>query len=469
MEDGHGATASGSEVSPTLLEERLHTPVAGRYEVIVAGGGASGLVAAVAAARAGARTLLVEQQGCLGGTATASYVAQYIGFFNQDVQAVWGLPLELTRRIVQAGGSEGFARYILAEASASPIEIRNFPFNPEVVKWVADDWAAETGVEVLLRSSVVGPVMRGRRVEGLVVEDIGGRRAYLAPVVVDATGDAAVAAKAGVEMQADLEGGRGMRQPHSLVFRLSNVDVARFRAIPRERKRAIALEGVRRGELYWESLSFMSTPGGTDAICLMSRIRGLDPLDPVQASEAERAGRRQVRGIVEFLRREVPGFEKALIAGIAARVGVRESRRIRGQYVLTQEDILGQVAFEDSVALGSGPMDIHDPGGTGIQLFMPPAPFEIPMRCLVPRDVEGLLVTGRSISATQEANGGARHMATAMALGQAAGAMAALAARGANSTRSIPAGAVQALLRREGAAYKVGDAVTRSAAAPATA
>jgi glycine/D-amino acid oxidase-like deaminating enzyme len=364
--------------SQDILEERLRTPVAGTYDVIVAGGGASGLVAAVAAALAGARALLLEQQGCLGGTTTASYVAQYIGFFNREVQSVWGLPLEFTRRIVAAGGSDGFARYVLAEASGNPIEIRNFPFNPEIVKWVADDWAAEAGVEVLLRASVVRPVRRDDRVGGLVVEDVGGRRAYLAPVVIDATGDAVLAAQAGVELQADLPGGGGRRQPHSLVFRLSNVDVPRFRALPREQKRAIALGGVSRGELFWESLSFMSTPGGTDAICLMSRIRGLDPLDPRQASEAERVGRGQVRGIVEFLRREVPGFEKALIAGIAPRAGVRESRRIRGQYVLTQEDILGQVAFADSIALGSGPMDIHDPGGTGHSALHAAGPLRDP-------------------------------------------------------------------------------------------
>lgn len=256
-------------MSSGVIEERLTTPVAERYDVIVAGGGASGLIAAIAAAKRQARVLLVEREGCLGGTATAAYVAQYVGFFNGPVQSVWGLPYAFTQRIVSAGGSEGFARYIMADASGSPIEIRNFPFNPEVVKWVADDWAAETGVDVLLRASIVAPAMQGSRVEGAIVEDIGGRRAYMARAVVDATGDAVLAQLAGVPMQDEVVAGG--RQPQSLVFRLSNVDVARFRAIPRDAKRALALEGVRRGALFWESLSFMSTPGGTDAICLMSR------------------------------------------------------------------------------------------------------------------------------------------------------------------------------------------------------
>ena len=185
-------------------------------------------------------------------------------------------------------------------------------------------------------------------------------------------------------------------------------------------------------------------------------------LKPEQASEAERIGRQQVRSILAFLQREVPGFEKALIAGIAQRVGVRETRRIVGRHTLTAEDILSQRRFGDAVALGSGPMDVHDPGGTGITLFMPPAPFEIPMRCLLPQQVEGLIVTGRAISATQEANGGARHMATAMALGQAAGAMALVAARDANSTLAIPPAAVQALLREDDAAVTVQEALARS-------
>lgn len=434
------------------VAEHLHTVSAGRYDVIVTGGGAAGLVAAVASARCGAKTLLIERQGCLGGTATTGYVAQYIGFFNHGTQAVRGLPLELTQRIVDAGGSDGFASYTLAEASANPVQIHNFPFNPEVVKWVADEWAEEAGVDVAFHASVVGVLKTGNRIEGVTVEDVAGRRAYHGRVVIDASGDATVAHLAGVAMRGpDDDDAHGGRQPQSLVFRLSNIDVARFRAIPREQKRALALEGVRRGEIFWESLSFMSTPGGVDAICLMSRILNIDPLDPQQASRAERVGRQQIKSIVGFLKRDVPGFENAVLASIAPRIGVRETRRIVGDYTLTEDDILSGATFTDSIALGCGPMDIHDAQGTGIKLFMPPAPFEIPMRSLVPADVEGLIVTGRAISATRAANGGARHMATAMALGQAAGTMAAVVCDEANSVHSIPAGRVRSLLEAHGA------------------
>jgi glycine/D-amino acid oxidase-like deaminating enzyme len=439
------------------VSETFDTAIAGAYDVIVAGGGASGLIAAVAASRLGARTLLLERQGCLGGTATTAYVAQYVGFYNGDTQAVWGIPYELTQRIVQAGGSGGFGTYTMAEAAANPLTIHHLPFNPEIVKIVADEMAAEAGVHVVLHSQVVSVVREGKTVKGVVVETVAGRKAYAARVVIDATGDAVVAHAAGVEMMHDTgEGGR--RQPSTLCFRLSNVDVKRFRALPRETKRALALEGLESGELFWQSMSFCSTPGGTDAICLMSRILGKDALDHEDASEQERIGRAQIKSIVGFLKRRVPGFEGSVLASIAPRVGVRETRRILGQHTLTAEEILAERKFEDSVALGCGPMDVHDPNGTGVSLSMPPAPFEIPMRCMVPADIEGLIVTGRGISATHEANGGARHMATAMALGHASGVMAAVAIGGANSTLSIPPSLVREKLRAQGAALTAAEA-----------
>jgi hypothetical protein len=430
------------------------------FDVIVTGGGASGVIAAIAAARLGSKTLLLERQGCLGGTATTGYVAQYIGFYNRDVRAVWGIADELLRRVIEAGGSSGFGTYMMAEATANPLTIYHFPFNPEIVKIVQDEMAHESGVQVLLHAHVVDVLKDRNAVTGVVVETVGGKRTYTARVFIDASGDAVVAHHAGVPMQREDQGYQ--RQPNTLCFRLSNVDVPRFRAIPREQKRALVLEGLKNGELFWESMSFVSTPGNTDAICLMSRITGKDALNEVDASDQERIGRAQIKSIVTFLKREVPGFENSILASIAPRVGVRETRRIEGQYLLTADDILAERTFEDTVALGVGPMDIHEANGTGIALSMPPAPFHIPMRCLVPAEIEGLIVTGRAISATHEANGGARHMGTAMALGHAAGVMAAVSLTRANSTHNIPATAVQEELRAHGATLSFAECVERT-------
>src|SRR5262249_55002047 len=148
-----------------------------------------------------------------------------------------------------------------------------------------------------------------------------------------------------------------------------------FRAVPRDVKRSIVLDGIREGRLFWESLSFCSTPGGTDAICLMSRIPDIDALDCDDLTRATVTGRHQVKSIVRFLRERVPGFEHSVLAAIAERVGVRETRRILGRYTLTQDDILNRVCFPDAIALGAGPMDLHEPGGTGVALWMPKAPF----------------------------------------------------------------------------------------------
>lgn len=438
--------------------EQLSTPIASDYDVIVAGGGASGLIAAVSAARTGARTLLIEHAGCLGGTGTYAMVAQWLGFYNGDTRVVGGLPFELTELVTELGGSDGFSRYVLAEASNKPIPLVNFPFNPEVVKIACDRLARQSRVDVRLHSRVVAPMLQDARICGVVVEDIGGRRAFRAPVVIDATGDAMVAAASGAAFAGGDEALRRRRQPCTLVFRLSNVDVARFREIPREDKRALALEGVKAGRIFWESLSFCSTPGNTDAICLMSRIPEIDALDPVDLGHAESEGRNQVHSIVSFLRERVPGFERSTLANIAPHVGVRETRRIHGRYCLTEEDIVGGKRFADAIALGAGPMDLHEAGGTGISLWMPEQPFEIPLACLLPASSPGLIVTGRAISATRSANGGSRHMGTAMALGEASGVLAGLAANQGLEPTAISPQDVKSLLRQRGALVSLDDA-----------
>jgi hypothetical protein len=321
---------------------------------------------------------------------------------------------------------------------------------------VLDQAVAEAGAEVLLHTTFARTLVEGGAATGVVVETVQGRMAFRAPVVIDASGDALVCASAGVACHGD----GGERQPCTLSFRLSNVDVARFRAVPSAERRRLVLGGLERGELFWESLSFVSTPGGTDAICLMSRIQDVDALNARDASRAEQEGRRQITSIVAFLNREIPGFERALLADVAERVGVRETRRVQGRYTLTEDDIMGERSFDDAIALGAGPMDRHQAGGTGIRLYAPPSPFEIPLRTLVPAGVEGLLVCGRTLSASREAMAGARHMATSMAMGQAVGTLAAIAAGSQRQPSAVPASEVQRQLVADNAFCRRAQAVT---------
>jgi hypothetical protein len=425
---------SDSSTGALRLAENLPSVRDGeRFDIIVAGGGASGLMACVAAARRGAKVLVVESSGCFGGAATTAMVAQWLGFHNGETCAVGGLPIEYAERIAARGGTLGFENYVLAEASAQPMHLKRLPFNPEVVKLVSDELMLECGASALLRIASVD------------IQTSGGRIKASGACFIDATGDAVLARCAGAPLKGP-ESGRD-RMGMSLVFRLSHVDIAKFRQLPRAEKRVIALEGIASGELFWDVLS-VSPVGSSDAICLMSHIDGLDALDANELTRAELVGRQQVGRIVGFLKRRMNGFERAELAGIASHVGVRESVRLEGDYLLMQDDVMGSQDFADSIALGCGPLDVHEEGGK-LRLFMPPAPFEIPARTMTSAAIENLVVTGRAISATRAANGAIRHQATAMALGQGAGHLAAHAADG--LVRKVEMSVVQNSLAAAGA------------------
>ena len=436
------------------LAERLAAVHDGdRFDVVVAGGGASGLMAAVSAARCGAKVLVIEASGCFGGAATTAMVAQWLGYYNGDTCAVGGLPLEYAQRVVERGGSKGFETYVLAEAAANPLTLKRFPFNPEIVKLVADDLVLESGASVLLHARVCGVRKVGDRVDRLQLETSGGRMEISAACVVDATGDAVLARHAGAPIVGVEPASSGMGM--SLVFRLSNVDVTAFRALPRQDKRAIAMEGIAAGELFWDVIS-VSPAGASDAICLMSHIDGLDGLNASDLTRAELIGRSQIDRISSFLKRRMPGFANSELAGIASHIGVRESVRLSGDYLLTEHDVVTATRFADSIALGCGPLDVHEEGGK-LRLFMPEQPFGIPLRTMRCKKVPNLLVTGRAISATRAANGAIRHQATAMALGQAAGHAAAMAAATQGDVQAVPATRVQQSLAAAGGIFSLDD------------
>ncbi|HWD80030.1 MAG TPA: FAD-dependent oxidoreductase [Kribbella sp.] len=439
----------------TTGRDRIELPaetieVTRTVDVAVAGGGPAGFCAAVAAARSGARTVLVEKAPFLGGTATGAMVASFMGFYWRDLLVGGGIGHEITDRLVKTGGANGFTPYLLAEASRNPVKVRTFPFDPEVLKFVLDDMLAESGAEVELHTQAVDPVLENGSVGGLIAQDLSARQAIRAKVVVDATANAVLCRRAGCRTQNQVEQRRD-RQPMTLMARLSNVDVARFRSLPRDEKRRLAISGVRTGALQQELLSLVSSPAGSDAFILMTRVSELDGSDSGDLTAAERIGRTQIRSVVDFLRTSVPGFEHSYLAALAPWIGVRETWRIEGEYVLTEDDVLGGRQFTDAIAQAGGPLDVHDTNGTGLVLVEPPAPFAIPYRSLVPRDVDGLLVAGRCLSATGRAMGASRHMGTAMATGQAAGTAAAIAAAEGVSTRDVSPEHLRRVLRDAGA------------------
>jgi glycine/D-amino acid oxidase-like deaminating enzyme len=440
------------------------------FDVLVIGGGNAGCAAALAAARHGARTLLVERYGFLGGTATAAMVGPWMTFHSGLERIVGGIAQEIVERLVRMGGSPGH----IADASEYVATIT--PFDPELHKALLFDMMAESGVRLLLHAYFLDALPgENGRVRGARVATVGGLRELEAAITIDASADAYVAASAGVALQQG--DARGRVQPASLMFRLSHVDLAQTAAyvranagemrtsLPPERRDAAALTAVAGLYALWnaarergdvdvprELVSFFISPYADEVSVNMTRVVDIDPLDPDDLTRAEVEARAQTMQLLAFFRRDVPGFANARIAATAAQIGIRESRRIVGAYTLTRDDVLAARTFEDAVARSAYPIDIHNPSGSGTTTFrLPPgASYEIPYRCLVPQTVEGLLVAGRCISTTHEALASTRLTPTVMTLGQAAGTAAATCAARGLEPRNVPIAELRAMLEADG-------------------
>jgi hypothetical protein len=440
------------------------------YDVLVIGGGNAGCAAALAAARHGARTLLVERYGFLGGTATAAMVGPWMTFHSGRERIVGGIAQEIVERLVAMGGSPGHVH------DSSDYVPTITPFDPELHKALLFEMMAESGVRLLLHGYFLDALRDGAGgVRGARVATVGGPREFEAAVTIDASADAYLAASAGVELQQGDE--RGRVQPASLMFRLSHVDLEETAAyvranpdqmrtsIPPAERDAHALTAVAGLQELWNSartrgdvtvprelVSFFISPYPDEVSVNMTRVVDIDPLDPEDLTRAEVEARGQALELLAFFRRDVPGFANARIAATATQIGIRESRRIVGVYTLTRDDVLTARTFEDAVARSAYPIDIHNPSGSGTttQRLPPGASYEIPYRCLVPAHVDRLLVAGRCISTTHEALASTRLTPTVMTLGQAAGTAAALCAAEGLRPRDVPSAALRATLMTDG-------------------
>jgi glycine/D-amino acid oxidase-like deaminating enzyme len=446
----------------------------GEADVLVVGGGPSGLGAALGAAHAGASVILVERYGFLGGNATAALVMPLMSFHNEvraareqqwdeDVPRILPTDHGPGEPVVAGPLNELLERLFPVGGAVPPSQETGYtvPFDPECYKLATLDMLDDAGVRFLFHAFASG-VTAERTVDGVVFETKSGPVVLSAGTVIDCTGDGDVAAAAGAPYDLGRESDR-LSQPMTLMFRMVQFNRDRFADYVREHPDQwrgvsglweLVAQAQADGELNLprEDILFFATPHPHEVSVNSTRVSGMGN-DVWDLTQAEWLTRRQMREIVHFLRTRVPGFEEAYDAQSGVSVGVRETRRIRGDYVLTGSDILAARKFDDAIARGSYPIDIHDPTGKGTILRRIPVSeaYDIPLRCLIPRDVDRLLVAGRCISGTHEAHSSYRVTPIAMATGHAAGVTAALAARSGRPPRKVPYADVQRELLRQGA------------------
>ncbi|MBO9151311.1 FAD-dependent oxidoreductase [Chitinophaga sp. GCM10012297] len=418
-----------------ISEPARSIPVRKTVDVLVVGGGPSGIIAAQAAAEDGAKVLLIESRSFVGGNMTIGL--PILGFLGQKGnQIIKGLPQKLIDRLK--------ARNAASEHRPCPLHMSLTLVEPESVKTVALEMLVESGVEVQFYTFCAGVVMEGDELKGVIVESKAGREAILAKVIIDCSGDADVAFKSGVPCDYGNEQ-QGV-QPPTLMFCLGGVDTEKLRLsiaeeprtyltdfIPAEyfgqnnqfvlvgmrnlikkaqdagltltTERTILITGLRKGEVWVN----------------MTRVSGVNGTDPDSLTYGEIEGRRQIYDIQQYLVEYVPGFENAYFLKTAPFLGIRETRRIQGQYTMTREDIMSCAHFDDAIAVASYPLDIHHPQGGGCTLEWCGDCYDVPYGSLIPKKVKNLIVAGRCISTTHEAMSAIRVMAPCMAMGEAAG------------------------------------------------
>jgi hypothetical protein len=440
--------------SKIIEEPARQVPVYGEYDVAVLGGGPAGIAAAVAAARAGRRTLLVERYGFLGGMGTAAGVTNFCGLHanvhGEMHRVVQGIASELLARIDRLGGLNA-PHLILGKIFAQA-------YDTAAYKIAADDLLAHHKVNILFHALGAGVVMEDeRRIGALMVETKGGRQAVRAGIFIDCSGDGDLAAWAGAPFE--LGDGEGHMLYPSMMFRLNGIDPEKagdaWRTIPSLMEKAEAAgthKFPRKGAIVRPQKSGIEWRVNFTQLARKdgSAINGLEP-DELTRGEID--GRRQAVEAFEFLR-TVPGFEKAYIVDLPPQLGIRETRRVVGGYMLSGDDVLGCAAFEDSIGVNGWPMEQHVAGD--VLFKFPPIPEsrgfnELPYRMLVPERIDNLLVAGRCASMAHEGQSAARVSGACFAMGEAAGAAAALALSGNMIPREIAVEKLQQRLKENGA------------------
>jgi hypothetical protein len=415
------------------------------YDVIVIGSGCSGMVSAIAARRTGAKVLIVEKNPYVGGTNVGSMVVPLMSFHAGDKQVVKGIGQEIVAKLIEENQSLGYIPDPLGFCSTVT------PVNEDALKNVYFDFIDKENIDLLLNTIVCDCTVVDNKVTEIEVVNKSGKMKIGAKVFIDASGDADLAALAKVPFTFGRQNDN-LTQPMTLVFTVGNVNSDAIKDYMKKNPEEFVLRGdydfeylgvsgffkqvkeaKQNGDLYVDRdrvLLFQAIK--PDEVTInMTRVLGYNPTDAFSLSKAEVEGRKQLRNVMSFLRKYIPGFEHSYVVKSAQQIGVRESRHIHGKYTLTKDDVIYARKFEHSVAIGSFPIDIHSPTGGNMEFHNVSAEncYEIPVEVLLPVNRDGLLVTGRSISATHEASASSRLTPTCMALGQAAGTLAALAVK----------------------------------------
>lgn len=416
-------------------------------DVLASGGGMAGTVAAVAAARQGACTVLFERHGFLGGAATAGAVGQFVGWETRaGRRVIAGIAEEIVERLQKAGGSGGHGHFIMSTGH----RMDRVEYDTEILKVVLDEIAREAGVRVLLHSQLAQVSRGGRTLGSATLLTKGGLLDVRARVFIDTSGDLDLMARAGAPFL-ELETGESL-QPATMMFRLGPIDFARFDGMSRETKAALAARGVAEGALPRAALHCSRVPGSDDGWFNVTRV-AIDASDPFALSDGEREGRRQALSAARFIAANVPGCDRARLVSFAPQLGIRETRRIAGLATLTSGDLRNGAEFIDTMALGAYPIDVHHADGAAITFEELGADhvYALPYRIAVPQGLDNALVAGRGLSATHEAHGAIRVMPTAMAVAHAIGTAAALTAASNQPAAAIDPATLREKLRAAGA------------------
>ncbi len=395
-----------------VICEQLNTPVAGRFDVIVVGGGPAGACAAIAAARNGAKTLIIERQNCLGGMWTSGFVNPIFDHENKN-----GIMRELILELDKKGMWGGFWD-----------ESTNY----EYMKHLLEQKAIDAGVTLLYQTSFSRAIMEGNTVTGVICENISGRKAYLAGFVIDCTGDALCAISAGAKV---IKTDSKTRQAMTLMFLVGNVP-EKYRNGALLRDIFIDMFQNANRPLPFNMPYLITAPNSRFGAVQYTHMYGLNPYSAGDLTAAAVEGRRQMIEAIELLKEYNEDFRDLDLICSAPVMGVRESVQIAGEYTLTLDDLLSGAKFSDGITMAAFNIDIHTESNLG-QNCQNVKPYEIPFRCLIPKDVNHLLVAGKTISGTHEAQASFRVTANCAAMGEAAGIAASYCAKHGTDAREL--------------------------------